>query len=310
MNKNHWRSLGLLLAFVVGSIFHDQIAAHREWLPYSICLMLFLSFIGIDTQKLQPEKSHLYLLLLLQASWIISWGVPYLLGFPIVAEAFFFCAVAPIATASPVIISILKGRVEYITTAMLLSHMSFILLMLFLFPHIINTEGVPYTDMVIDLLGEFSIIILLPALVVFILRLFLPSCKSWAARCAPYTLIIWCINLTIVAASGTVNIIDMHLSFLDIFPLALGAAIICAICFILGYKLGKPLGLAKEFSQGLGQKNTILTLYIASQPYSHPLAYVAPAFYVIYHNIANAIQIARSSAKEGELETKKSSLSD
>jgi BASS family bile acid:Na+ symporter len=73
-------------------------------------------------------------------------------------------------------------------------------------------------------------------------------------------------------------------------PMAIGAVVVCAIGFIAGYRLGYP-DLKRECSQALGQKNTILTLYIAGQSYATPLAYIGPVFYVFCHNTANAIQL-------------------
>ena len=93
-----------------------------------------------------------------------------------------------------------------------------------------------------------------------------------------------------------------------------------AFGFVAGYWLGYPK-LKRECSQALGQKNTILTLYIANQPFATPLASVAPACYVFFHNVANAIQMAlavreknrlahAAAAKDGETEPVKSGSAD
>ncbi len=291
MSKTQWRSIGLVLAFTMGACLHSQLSPLRSIIPYSIALMLFLSFIGIEQAKLKPQRSHLFLILLLQLGWIAAWGIPALLGLSILSESLFFCAAAPIATASPVIISLIRGKVEYMTTAMLLSHVAFILIIPLVLPFILETSGTSYFSLLIELLQEFALLLLLPSCLVILTRYLIPSSREWGKRSANVSLIIWIFNLTIITATGTQNILSMQLTLHDLYPMAIGAFIICALGFTLGYWLGKP-DYAREFSQGLGQKNTILTLYIASQPYAHPLAYVAPAFYVIFHNLANAIQIA------------------
>ncbi len=293
MSKTQWRSIGLVLAFTLGATLHAQLAPLRGIIPYSIALMLFLSFIGIEREKLRPQRSHLLLLLLLQLGWITAWGIPYLLGYRVLSESLFFCAAAPIASASPVIIALIRGKVEYMTTAMLLSHVAFILIIPLVLPFIIETGGtdMSYWMLLTQLFQEFALLLLLPSSLVILTRYLIPSSREWGKKNANLSLIIWIFNLTVITATGTQNILAMNLSFYDLYPMALGAFIICALGFTLGYQLGKP-HYAREFSQGLGQKNTILTLYIASQSYAHPLAYVAPAFYVIFHNLANAIQIA------------------
>lgn len=52
---------------------------------------------------------------------------------------------------------------------------------------------------------------------------------------------------------------------------------------------------------GPGAENTILTLYIANQPFATPLASVAPACYVFFHNVANAIQMALAVREKNRL---------
>ncbi len=297
MSKTQWRSIGLVLSFVLGFAFYEQLAGLRWVTPYSIGLMLFFSFIGLDVAKLRPQKSHLRLMLFLQLSWLLAWGIPALCGYPMHAEAFFFCAAAPIATASPVIISLMKGRVEYMTTAMLLSHITFILIIPLVLPFVVQAEGSGYFELVTMVLRQVGLLLLLPFLMVVIIRALYPKSKAWGGRLGNLSLLVWIFNLTIITASGVENISSKGLTFTDIWPLAAGAAVICALGFFGGYRLGRP-ELSKEFSQGLGQKNTILTLFIASQPYAHPLAYVAPAFYVIFHNMANAVQISLAARRQ------------
>ncbi len=300
MSKSQWRSIGLILSFALGFTFHEQLAALRGITPYSIAVMLFLSFIGIEKQKLRPERSHIALLLLLQLSWIIAWGIPYLLGYPILAESLFFCAAAPIATASPVIMSLMRGRVEYITTAMLLSHLAFVLVIPLILPLVLDAQQTSYWELMGMILRQFAFLLLLPSMIVILTRYIIPSSKQWGKACGSFSLMLWMFNLTIISAAGLSNILSMKLTWSDVYPLALGAALVCVTSFLLGYRLGRP-HLCKEFSQGLGQKNNILTLFIASQSYAHPLAYVAPAFYVIFHNIANAIQIMLAARREKSL---------
>jgi BASS family bile acid:Na+ symporter len=74
--------------------------------------------------------------------------------------------------------------------------------------------------------------------------------------------------------------------------LALTAAVICTVNFALGWKLGGSGGVAREVSQSLGQKNTMLTIWIALM-YANPLVALGPTFYVLCHNSYNAWQLAR-----------------
>ena len=109
--KKHLRSIGLIAAFAVGGLLHEPLSLLRDLLPWSIGLMLGLSFLGVDAQKLKPEWRQLWLLLIIQAAGLLYWGLASLAGYPVLAEALYYCGAAPIATACPVIVNILKGRV-------------------------------------------------------------------------------------------------------------------------------------------------------------------------------------------------------
>ncbi|MEK7414548.1 MAG: hypothetical protein AAB263_14635, partial [Planctomycetota bacterium] len=47
----------------------------------------------------------------------------------------------------------------------------------------------------------------------------------------------------------------------------------------------------REASQSLGQKNTTLTIWMAAT-FANPIVALAPTFYVLWHNLVNAAQLA------------------
>ncbi|MBO5683391.1 MAG: hypothetical protein J6R92_00440 [Akkermansia sp.] len=289
--KRHIRSISMVLAFLVGGIFHKQLSPLGCWLPASVALMLSITFLGIDTSRLKPQRMHLWLLLGIQLIGISLWAFARVLGYPVLAESLFFCGIAPVAIAAPVIVNLLKGNVEFTTTAMVLSQIVFGLLMPLLMPLVVQVEGFCYIELAAEVAMQLATVLGIPALIAIVLRLVYPPCKAWTSSLRDVSLGIWIINLTIIAGVGTQRVLAMDISWWNMLPLVLGSLIVCITGFVAGYKLG-PRGLKRECSQCLGQKNTILTLYIASQWYVHPLAYIGPAFYVFFHNIANALQIA------------------
>jgi len=295
--KRHFRSIALIFAFIIGSCFHQELANLRALMPLSIGLMLFITFLGIDARKLEPRREHLKLLGIMPIITLICWGIPSYFGYPILAESLFFCAAAPIATASPIITKLLGARVEFITTAMLLSHLIFIIVTPLILPLILNGEYMNYGTLSLFIFEQISYILLIPALLAFLVRKFYPASFLWSKKTTDLSLTIWLFNLCIISAVGTTNIIAISLSLWELLPLILASLFLCIFNFTFGYFIGKP-HYALEFSQGLGQKNTILTLFIASQPFAHPLAYIAPLFYVLFHNVANAIQLSRVKRKE------------
>ncbi len=71
--------------------------------------------------------------------------------------------------------------------------------------------------------------------------------------------------------------------------IAVLTAVLCAVNFILG-ALVSPKRYRREGSQTLGQKNTMLTLYLA-MTFANPLVALGPTFYVVCHNTWNACQL-------------------
>ena len=289
--KRHIRSISMIVAFLVGGLFHRQLAPLGAWLPASVALMLSITFIGIETARLKPQRMHLWVLLGIQLIGLGFWGIARLMGYPVVAESLFFCGIAPVAIAAPVIVNLLKGNVEFTTTALVLSHLVFALLTPLLMPMVVQVEGFCYSELAIEVAMQLATVLGIPAAVAIVLRWLYPPCKAWTAKLRDVSLGIWIMNLTIIAGVGTQRVLEMDISWWHMLPLILGSLLVCVTGFVAGYRLGGR-GLKRECSQCMGQKNTILTLYIASQWYVHPLAYIGPAFYVFFHNIANALQIA------------------
>lgn len=295
--KQQIRSISMVLAFLVGGIFHSGIAPLNVLLPVGIAVMLSITFIGIDTARLKPRLMHLWVLLGIEAIGLGAFALARLCGQPTLAEALYYCGCAPIAAAAPIIMVLLKGDLEFITTGMLLSHGVFALLTPFILPLVVHDAQLGYVEFMLMVARQLATVLAAPAVIAVTLRLLYQPCRLWAPKLKDVSLGIWIFNLTIISATGIDRIIAMDYSIAQMWPMAAGSALVCATGFIGGYWLGYPT-LKRECSQSLGQKNTVLTLYIASQSYATPLAYLGPVFYVFYHNIANAIQLALATREE------------
>ena len=72
--------------------------------------------------------------------------------------------------------------------------------------------------------------------------------------------------------------------------LAIVALVICLVQFALGHWLGRRYGDESAGGQALGQKNTVLAIWLA-QSFLNPLACIAPTAYVVWQNLVNSYQI-------------------
>jgi BASS family bile acid:Na+ symporter len=85
---------------------------------------------------------------------------------------------------------------------------------------------------------------------------------------------------------------EFHGSGWQMAGMPLLAGLLCAANFAIGRKIG-GVGLGREASQSLGQKNTMLTIWLAVK-FLNPLVALGPVCYVLCHNGYNAWQLARS----------------
>lgn len=295
--KQQLRSICMILGFLVGSVFHEELGFLTPILPVGIAIMLSITFIGMDTSRLKPRRKHLSVLFSIYAIAMVCWYVVHLAGYPLLAEALFFCAATPIASASPIIVSLLKGDVEFSTTAMVLSQAVFSVLMPLLLPLVVQAADISYGELALLSASQIATVLVAPAIIAVLLRWLYPPCRAWSAKLRDVSLGIWVFNLVIVAAAGVERLHRTQTSLRDMLPIMLGAAILCAFCFFFGYRIGAP-NLKRECSQALGQKNTILSLYMATQSYAAPMAYLGPLIYVFCHNIANAVQLSLAAREE------------
>ena len=72
--------------------------------------------------------------------------------------------------------------------------------------------------------------------------------------------------------------------------LGLVAMVICVVQFGVGRMLGRRYGDAAAGGQSLGQKNTVLAVWMA-QSFLNPISSIAPTAYIVWQNLVNSYQI-------------------
>ena len=109
----------------------------------------------------------------------------------------------------------------------------------------------------------------------------------------------WAVSLFIIVGSCvSFTIKNWHPSELgSVLCLAFGALAVCLLQFYIGRKIGKRNGDAVSGGQSLGQKNTVLAVWMA-MAYMNPIASIAPAAYIAWQNIVNSAQLIKHSKKK------------
>lgn len=72
--------------------------------------------------------------------------------------------------------------------------------------------------------------------------------------------------------------------------------VICVVQFGVGRMLGRRYGDAAAGGQSLGQKNTVLAVWMA-QSFLNPISSIAPTAYIVWQNFVNSYQIYKKDRK-------------
>ena len=100
-------------------------------------------------------------------------------------------------------------------------------------------------------------------------------------------------SLLVIIGRTTAFIIDLHdASLATELWLAFAALAICLGQFKVGRMLGRRYGDAPAGGQSLGQKNTVLAVWMA-QSFLDPISSIAPTAYIVWQNFVNSYQIWR-----------------
>ena len=269
-------------------------AAHafQYLIPYATMAMLWLAF--LDIRPVGFRRQHAYLL---AANWgvgLAAWAV--LLPFDRqLACVALLVGLTPTATASAVVTGMLGGRVEFVAASVFLTNATAGLLFPLALPLLLGSHFAMQTA---PFLKQTLWVVLTPLIVAQSLRLGAPKLTQSILRFRSFSFTLWLAVLFLVTSNAGHFLREQwHGSggMGQIAQIALLALVLCVVNFGLGRVLGGA-DFARETSQSLGQKNTILTIWIALT-YVNPMVALGPTFYVLCHNTYNAWQLARYQPK-------------
>ena len=284
----------LPIAMVIGIFFYKQLAIFEPLIPYMLFVMLFITYSRVILKDIRLTKFH-YILLGIQYGGSI---LVYLALFKInttVAQAAMICVLAPTAASAPIITGILGGNVSTIAAYSLISNLSVAFLAPLFLALIgdISAESISFTTSILLIFKKVLPVLLLPFILTLVLERVSPKWHGKVQSAQIVSLYLWAIALTIVISRVTmfISIQDSASHSLEII-IASTTLVICLLQFWLGRKIGSKFNRTVSGGQGLGQKNTILAIWL-TQTYLNPIASIGPGAYVIWQNSVNSYQIWR-----------------
>lgn len=285
----------LPLAMLLGVVGYPLFYRLTPLTPWLIFVMLFLTFCKVDIRAMRIQPWH-WLLLLFQL--LVSIALFFLLR-PInllLAQGIMLCVLMPTATAAAVITGKLGGSVEQLTTYTLLSNFAIALFVPAFFPVVHPYSHLTFGQGFLTILCKVFPLLIGPFVVALILRSLYQSICHNPLRLSPFLsglpFYIWAFSLVILMASTTHSLIYDDYDMWAAVLLAVGALGMCLLQFFFGKWIGKHYAARISAGQALGQKNTILGIWMA-HTYLLPLSALGPAAYIIWQNLFNSWQLWR-----------------
>ena len=286
------KTVAMPAAMVVGALLCRPISALEAWThqmitPTLIFLMLFVTFCRVKPSQMKPSMLHIWLLLFQTAVCI---GV-YLVLLPlnaIVAQGAMICVLAPVAMAAVVIGGMLGANVATMATYSLLCNMAVALLA----PVILTFTGTGACSFT-QILARIAPLLVMPFAAAQFCRFVFPKAAQWVGDHSQISFYMWLASLLVIIGRTTAFIIDLHdASLTTELWLAFAALVICLVQFKVGRMLGRRYGDPAAGGQSLGQKNTVLAVWMA-QSFLNPISSIAPTAYIVWQNFVNSYQIYR-----------------
>ena len=186
---------------------------------------------------------------------------------------------------------ILGANLERVTTYTLMGNLMVAVVAPIYFSFVGNNVDMPFLESFGLILSKIFPIIVLPMLVNIVFRQILPQVSQFLIRSRKLSFYLWALALMITIGK-TIGFIFTNGSTHPtlIFELSLASAIICAVQFWIGKKVGKRYGDQVAGGQNLGQRNSAMGIWLA-YTYLDPLSSIFPAAYSIWQNLYNSYQL-------------------
>ena len=216
-----------------------------------------------------------------------------------VFEGAMVCLICPTATAAAVITGKLGGSVSALTTYTLLSNILAAVAVPLLFPLVEPHADLSFFTAFLKILSKVFPLLLCPFFAAWLIRLYLPKLHQWLLNLHDLAFYLWAVALTIVTAQTFKSLVESETPASVKILIALAGLFACAVQFLLGKKIGTHYHDRISAGQALGQKNTVLAIWMA-YTYLDPVSSLAPGSYVLWQNIINSYQLWKKRKKEGK----------
>ena len=258
----------LPIAMLCGVLFHDSIGEIAFLSPYIIFIMLLITYCRVSVNEFKVTK--------------FIWAL----------------LAVPTATAAPVITGMLGGSIPRLATYSLFSNIAVAILAPLLFTYMGTDADLTFAESFFAISTRVFPLILAPLALALLFQAFMPRVHDAIASRQSLSFYIWAVALIIVVGNAVSFIMKEPAEKIpEMLLLALASLVVCCAQFWIGRRVGARLGDKISGAQGLGQKNTVLAIWMALT-YLNPIASVGPAAYVAWQNTINSMQLYFKTRRE------------
>lgn len=268
--------------------------------PSLIFAQLLLTFCKVEVHELKPKAWHGWLLLFQTISCLAVAALlmvcPMEETYREVFEGMMVCLICPTATAAAVITGKLGGSASSLTTYTLLSNLLAAVAVPLVFPLVEPHADITFFVSFLKILSKVFPLLLFPFFLAWFLRAFLPKIHHFLVSFHDAAFYLWAVALAIVSGQTVRSLVNSEAPVFVEVLIALAGLATCCIQFYLGKKTGSRYNERISGGQALGQKNTVLAIWMA-YTYLNPLSTVGPGSYVLWQNIINSYQLWKKRKK-------------
>lgn len=263
-------------------------------MPVVLFALLYVTFCKIEIKEMKPKTWHFILqlirtsLALMMVVLIFEFGSDY--STKLILEGAFICFICPTAAAVAVVTEKLGGSIGSLTTYTVIANIFTMVIIPSLFPMVEKGADVSFLMMSAMVFRNVTTVLVVPLLLALLSRRFLPIWVDKVKSVKDLGFYMWCFNLTILMGETIRNILHAEVSGVTMLLLLFVPLLVCLIQFAIGKAVGRHFGASISAGQALGQKNTIVGIWL-TLTFLNPLAAVAPGAYVVWQNLVNGWQL-------------------
>ena len=208
----------------------------------------------------------------------------------LVLEGVFICFICPTAAAVVVVTEKLGGSIGSLTMFTIIANIVTMFIIPLFFPMVERSADITFLSSMLMILRNVTLVLVAPLLLALLSRRIIPNFVKRLNSHKDIGFYIWCVNLSIVTGITLHNIEKSSITGWVLWLLLTAPLLVCLIQFSLGKWVGKFWNNSISAGQALGQKNTVVGIWL-TLTFLNPLAAISPGAYVLWQNLVNGWQI-------------------